>query len=73
MKAFMRRVTAGFKARARTTGTLHPYIFQNHAFEEEDIFAGYGTENHERLRRVRDRVDPGFVFSTLQPGYHKLC
>lgn len=51
---------------------LHPYIFQNHAFEEQDVFPGYGELNYDRLRTVRLAVDPDSLFQKLQPGFIKL-
>ena len=56
------------KAAAKRLGWLHRFIFQNHAFEDEDAFAGYGEENLRRLRGIRRRVDPEGVFQRLQPG-----
>ena len=51
---------------------LNPYIFQNHAFEEQDVFPGYGAKDLARLKAVRQRVDPDAVFQRLQPGFFKL-
>ena len=72
MRNFMRQLICGFKDAAESMGVLHPYLFQNHAFEEQDVFAGYGAENRDRLRRIREAVDPEKVFLKLQPGYYKL-
>lgn len=72
MRSFMRRLRHRIRHVAASMDMLHPYLFQNHAFEEDDIFAGYGQENRDRLLRVRDAVDPDGVFARLQPGYHKL-
>ena len=72
MRSFMRRMTTRMKEAAESRGTHHPYRFQNHAFEEQDIFQGYGVDNFKRLREVRKSVDPDGVFQTLQPGYFKL-
>ena len=72
MTVFMRRLTCRIRDVAGSMGMLHPYIFHNHAFEEDDVFAGYGEENRDRLTRIREAVDPDGVFVKLQPGYHKL-
>lgn len=72
MRSFMRRLRHRIRHVAASMDMLHPYLFQNHAFEEDDIFAGYGGENRDRLLRVRDAVDPDGVFARLQPGYYKL-
>lgn len=71
MREFMRRLIDRFKEAAEATGMLHPYLFQNHAFEEQDVFAGYDEENHARMRRVQQDFDPDGLFTHLQPGYHK--
>jgi Berberine and berberine like len=52
--------------------SYHRFIFQNHAFEAEDVFGSYGEENLNRLHQIRRRVDPEAVFQILQPGYFKL-
>ena len=72
MRDFMRRMTTRMKEAAELRGTHHPYRFQNHAFEEQDIFEGYGADNFKRLREVRKSVDPDGIFQMLQPGYFKL-
>jgi FAD/FMN-containing dehydrogenase len=53
-------------------GLDHPYTYQNYAAGYQDVFAGYGKENRERLRRVQREYDPDGVFSRLQPGYFKV-
>ncbi|KAE9369157.1 FAD-binding domain-containing protein, partial [Stipitochalara longipes BDJ] len=60
------------KHAAKEHGAYHRFIFQNHAFEEEDVFGSYGLENLRRLRQIRQKVDPEGVFQILQPGYFKL-
>lgn len=60
------------KTAAKRRGVHHRFLFQNHAFEEEDVFTGYGETNLQRLRSIRQRVDPQGIFQTLQPGYFKL-
>ena len=72
MRTFMRRMIARMADAAQARGTHHAYRFQNHAFEEQEIFAGYSVENLGRLRRVCQAVDPDGVFQRLQPGFFKL-
>jgi FAD/FMN-containing dehydrogenase len=72
MSSFMRRLTTRFRQRAEELGKLHPYLFQNHAYEEQDVFSGYGNESLRKLRRIRKEVDPEGVFQKLQPGFFKL-
>ena len=72
MRTFMRRMIERIQKAAESRGTHHLYRFQNHAFEEQDIFQGYGTDSFKRLKEVRKSVDPDGVFQRLQPGYFKL-
>jgi FAD/FMN-containing dehydrogenase len=53
-------------------GLHHRYIYQNYANVSQDVLAGYGEENRERLRRVQRKYDPEGMFSRLQPGYFKV-
>ncbi|KAK5109863.1 hypothetical protein LTR62_006470 [Meristemomyces frigidus] len=59
-------------AAAKELGVYHPYIYQNYAANEQDVFAGYGEENRARLREISRKFDPEQVFQRLQPGYFKL-
>lgn len=68
----MKNVISRFRNKAKEMGMLHRYIFQNHAFEEQNVFAGYGKRNLRRLHEIRREVDPEKVFQRLQPGYFKL-
>jgi FAD/FMN-containing dehydrogenase len=53
-------------------GLHHPFIFQNYARYDQDVFAGYGLENRKRLQEIQKKYDPDGVFSRLQPGYFKV-
>lgn len=57
---------------AKETDLYHPYIYQNYAEISQDVFAGYGKGNRERLRGIQSKYDPAGVFSRLQPGYFKV-
>jgi hypothetical protein len=72
MTKFMRQLIARFRQTAEEKGMLHRYVFQNHAFEEQDVFLGYGGKILNGLRRIRRDIDPDGVFQKLQPGYFKL-
>ncbi|MCJ1461410.1 hypothetical protein MMC07_000007 [Pseudocyphellaria aurata] len=50
----------------------HRYIYQNYASHRQDVFAGYGPVNHDRLVQISRKYDPNQIFQTLQPGYFKL-
>jgi hypothetical protein len=53
-------------------GLWHPYIYQNYAGQDQDVFAGYGSESRARLLQIRREYDPEGIFKRLQPGYFKL-
>lgn len=57
---------------AKKMGLWHRYIYQNYAGREQDVFAGYGGENRERLVEIQRRYDPEGVFSRLLPGGFKV-
>lgn len=57
---------------SKQMGLYHRYMYQNYADGEQDVFAGYGEENRERLREIQKKYDPEGVFSKLQPGYFKV-
>jgi len=57
---------------AKQTNTFHPFIFQNHAGEHQDVFAGYSEENRRKLLDIQHQIDPNLRLQKLQPGYFKL-
>lgn len=57
---------------SKQMGLHHRYMYQNYADCEQDVFAGYGKENWDRLRGIQKKYDPEGVFSKLQPGYFKV-
>ncbi|KAG4433634.1 hypothetical protein IFR05_010880 [Cadophora sp. M221] len=59
-------------ALAKEMNLYHPYIYQNYADISQDVFAGYGKGNREKMRPVQKKYDPEGVFSRLQPGYFKV-
>lgn len=72
MRQFMQSLLHRSRDAARHLNMLHPYIFQNHAFEEQQVFEGSGEVNLKKLRAISKEVDPDAVFQVLQPGYFKL-
>ncbi|KAE9373188.1 FAD-binding domain-containing protein [Stipitochalara longipes BDJ] len=57
---------------AKQRGLDNRFIYINYASQEEEVFAGYGTNNERRLERVRREYDPENVFGTLWKGYFKV-
>jgi hypothetical protein len=54
-------------------GLHHRYLYQNYVNVSQDVFAGYGEENHKRVKEVQAKWDPEGVFGRrLQPGYFKV-
>lgn len=61
-----------FKQIASEKGLLHRYIFTNYAYQDEDIFAGYGDDSVKRLKEVSKKYDPEEIFQKAVPGGFKL-
>ncbi len=57
---------------AKQLGVANKYIYQNYAAKGQDVFAGYGEVNRQRLIKISEKYDPKGVFQKLQPGYFKL-
>ncbi|KAI2772256.1 FAD-binding domain-containing protein [Daldinia loculata] len=52
--------------------SLHPYIFANYAYKEDDVIAGYGKESVSMLRETSKKYDPEGLFQKGTPGGFKL-
>jgi hypothetical protein len=59
-------------ALGKEMGLHHPYIYQNYAAKDQDVFEGYGSKNRNRLREIQKKYDPEGIFSRLNPGYSKV-
>lgn len=57
---------------AEKLGVANKYIYQNYAAKDQDVLAGYGEVNRQRLIKISEKYDPKGVFQKLQPGYFKL-
>ncbi|KAI0852941.1 FAD-binding domain-containing protein [Daldinia vernicosa] len=55
-----------------SSSLLHPYIFANYAYKEDDVFAGYGQESVSMLRETSKKYDPEGLFQRGTPGGFKL-
>ena len=67
-----RNIVNRSNATAYAQGLGFPYLYENYAALEQDVFASYGEENLERLRAVSAKYDPRGVWQKLQPGYFKV-
>lgn len=67
------RVIDNAVATAKSMNLDFKYIYQNYASANQDVFAGYGQANKQRLIDISTKYDPDQVFQKLQPGYFKLA
>ncbi|KAK2594179.1 hypothetical protein QQS21_008118 [Conoideocrella luteorostrata] len=58
----------------KSVGKHHDWLYINYANKKQDPFAGYGRENHQRLRNIQRQTDPLGIFTSkgLCRGYFKL-
>jgi len=68
----VKNLLATFKHLADEKGMLHRYIFTNYAYQDEDVFEGYGRDSAANLRRISEKYDPEGVFQKNVPGGFKL-
>jgi hypothetical protein len=52
--------------------TKNGFVYMNYASKKQDVFAGYGTENRERLRQIAKKYDPKGKLQKLWRGYFKV-
>jgi Berberine and berberine like len=50
----------------------HPFLYQNYAALEQNVFDSYGAANKKRLLKIQSAYDPEKFFVKYQPGYFKL-
>ncbi|KAK4552246.1 hypothetical protein LTR86_010600 [Recurvomyces mirabilis] len=72
--ATFERVVDRIHEYAQSVGRDHPFIYQNYAGDapNQNVFAGYGAENLDRLQQISAKYDANCVFQKLQPGYFKV-
>jgi hypothetical protein len=61
---FAERFFSRYTQAAKDLGVHHPYIYLNYANRDQDPFAGYGTENKQRLTEIQQSVDPRGIFTS---------
>ncbi|RYP08661.1 hypothetical protein DL764_001789 [Monosporascus ibericus] len=69
---WIRDVADAINGAARESGLYDPFVYMGDAAGFQDVFAGYGAKNRERLLRVSREYDPDRVFQTLMPGGFKI-
>jgi len=58
--------------KATEMGITNRFIYLNYANITQDVFAGYGEENRERLREIQKNWDPEGLWSRLSKGGFKV-
>lgn len=59
-------------AAAKEQGLDNPFLYQNYASAQQDVFPSYGAANLAKLKDISAKYDPAKVWQKLQPGYFKL-
>ncbi|KAL0944794.1 FAD binding domain-containing protein [Colletotrichum truncatum] len=57
---------------AKERGLAAGYTYMNYADKNQDVYAGYGESNHERLKEIADTYDPEGILQRLWTGYFKV-
>ncbi|TKX22577.1 FAD-binding domain-containing protein 27 [Elsinoe australis] len=65
-------ILGAIKAESKSRGKDADYVYMNYAAPFQDVIAGYGEENKNKLKDIAKKYDPKMVFQELQPGYFKL-
>lgn len=65
---------ASFQKAAKSLNAFHPFIYINYANKGQDVFEGYGEDNHKRLTEVQKALDPQGIFTSsgLWTGFFKV-
>lgn len=67
-----RALVAEVERRARALGVYDPYVYLAYAAPWQEAIRSYGDESVERLQALRQRVDPGLVFTRQVKGGFKI-
>ncbi|KAM0251659.1 hypothetical protein ACHAQJ_008073, partial [Trichoderma viride] len=67
-----RRILVEIESKAKELGEYDPFVYANYAAPWQNSIASYAKESVERLKRVRERVDPNGVFTHRVTGAFKL-
>lgn len=74
MYKFNDKVMERAKAAAIESGLYHPFLYQNYASRDQDVFAGHGKDALKRLKTIQAEIDADGVFQKggLCDGYFNL-
>lgn len=65
-------LVAAIEKAARELGDYDPFVYLGYAGNWQDPIGSYGSESVQKLKELRDRVDPKGVFTRLVPGGFKI-
>jgi hypothetical protein len=73
VEAAAKKLIVDVDAKTREIGGWNRFKYLNYAapWQEQDVFAGYGEENLQFLRKVRERYDPMGMWRERCPGGFK--
>jgi FAD/FMN-containing dehydrogenase len=59
-------------AASRGARSKNGYVYMNYAGKTQDVYGGYGKQNHAKLKRVARKYDPQGELRNLWKGYFKV-
>lgn len=66
------KAIAEIRALAAERGAGSDFVYMNYAAQSQDVFAGYGKANEERLINVAQKYDPNGTLKRLWKGYFQI-
>ncbi|CBF86739.1 hypothetical protein AN2387.2 [Aspergillus nidulans FGSC A4] len=69
---WVEETTNAINAATKKAGLYDPFNYIGDAAGFQEIFPGYGAENHRRLAKIAQKYDPHAVFQSLMPGGFKV-
>ncbi|EKG14523.1 FAD linked oxidase [Macrophomina phaseolina MS6] len=73
VQAFYDAVNANITAQLEPLGVLDKFLYMNDVNQKQDVFAGYPRSSVQLLQMIRDKYDPGMVFTNQMPGGFKVA
>jgi hypothetical protein len=73
VEQFLRDVNVDIEAQLVEKDLSIPYVYLNDADKDQPVFEGYGEENVQRLKAIREMYDPNDVYTVLMPGGFKVA
>ncbi|KAH8671375.1 FAD binding domain-containing protein [Xylariales sp. PMI_506] len=70
--SWVQNTTTAITDATKAAGLYNPFLYMGDAAGFEDVFAGYGTENQQKLLDISRKYDPDRVFQKLLPGGFKI-